>query len=363
VAYLSVEEIESAVRQLAQAYPGTCTVIELPHLTHEGRRVLALRLAWAAGAPAALFLGGVHSREMMPPDLLISLAADLLEAAKLGTGLRYGGRYFTATDITSLTASAGLVIVPCVNPDGRNHCIAADGNWRKNRNPTHGSGTSSCCGVDLNRNFPFLWDHINKFAPAAGVATSDDPCHRFLYRGDAEASEPETRNVIHLLDSEPGLRWMIDIHSAVPAIYHTWGSDEPQSTDQAMNFRNPAFDALRGLPGDTGYKEFMPEADLAAAKKLGTLMQKAVKDVRGGEYEVAPSFTLYPTSGASDDYAYSRHFADAAKPKLLSYTIECGRAFWPAWAEAENVIRETSAGLIAFLGAAPAETAGLYAVA
>jgi murein tripeptide amidase MpaA len=360
MAYLSVAEIESAIQQLAAAYPAHCSAVELPNATHEGRKIFALRLSWTDKAPAALFLGGVHSREMMPPDLLISLAADLLEAHKLGTGLRYGGRYFTADEIKALTAAVSLYLIPCVNPDGRNHVIESDANWRKNRNPKHGAGSSPCCGVDLNRNFPFLWDHRGKFAPTADVATSDNPCDKFVYRGDQEASEPETQNVIHLLDAEPGIRWMIDVHSAVPAIYHTWGSDEPQSTDKTMNFRNPAFDGKRGLPGDAAYKEFMPEADLAAARELALLMQQAVKDVRGDEYEVAPSFTLYPTSGASDDYAYSRHFADPAKSKTLAYTIECGRAFWPEWAEAENVIRETSAGLIAFLLAAPKETAGLF---
>jgi murein tripeptide amidase MpaA len=356
MAYLSVSEIESAVQQLAAAYPAQCSVIELPNATHEGRKVLALLLSWTAKTPVALFLGGVHSREMMPPDLLISFAADLLEASKLDTGLRYGGRYFTAADIKALTATVSLHLIPCVNPDGRNHVIASDANWRKNRNPKHGVGASPCCGVDLNRNFPFLWDHLTKFASSSGVATSDDPCHRFLYRGDVAASEPETQNVIHLLDTQSDIRWMIDIHSAVPAIYHTWGSDEPQSADKAMNFLNPVFDGKRGLPGDTAYKEFMPEADLSAAKKLALLMQQAVKDVRGDEYEIAPSFTLYPTSGASDDYAYCRHFADPSKDKVFGYTIECGRAFWPEWAEAENVIRETSAGLIAFLLAAPQET-------
>lgn len=360
MAYLNVAEIESAVRQLAAAYPAQASAIELPNPTHEGRKVLALKLAWEPQTPAALFLGGVHSREMMPPDLLISLAADVVEAHKLGTGLRYGNKYFAADDIKTLTETCSLILVPCVNPDGRNHVIASDANWRKNRNPKHGNGASPCCGVDLNRNFPFLWDHRNKFAATADVATSDNPCDKFVYRGDTEASEPETQNVIHVLDSEASIRWMIDIHSAVPAIYHTWGSDEPQTADETMNFRNSAFDALRGLPGDTAYREFMPDADLAAVKKLAAVAQQAVKEVRGDLYEVAPSFTLYPTSGASDDYTYSRHFADPSKPKVLAYTIECGRAFWPQWAEAENVIRETSAGLIAFLLAAPKETEAVF---
>jgi hypothetical protein len=64
------------------------------------------------------------------------------------------------------------------------------------------------------------------------------------------------------------------------------------------------------------------------------------------------SFLLYPTSGASDDYAYSRHFVDGTKGKILSFTVECGQSFQPSWQEAEEVIREICAGLVAFCLAA-----------
>ena len=70
----------------------------------------------------------------------------------------------------------------------------------------------------------------------------------------------------------------------------------------------------------------------------------------GSGYEVEQSFTLYPTSGASDDYAYSRHFVEGAKSReILGLTIECGRSFQPPSAEAENVIREVCAALLALL--------------
>ncbi|WP_067537651.1 hypothetical protein [Nocardia crassostreae] len=61
-----------------------------------------------------------------------------------------------------------------------------------------------------------------------------------------------------------------------------------------------------------------------------------------------PAFGLYPTSGASDDYAYSRNFADTTLTRVPGFTIECGHSFQPVWAEAEQVIREVCAGLLAF---------------
>jgi hypothetical protein len=82
-----------------------------------------------------------------------------------------------------------------------------------------------------------------------------------------------------------------------------------------------------------------------------------VRAVRGDDYGVEQAFGLYPTSGASDDYAFSRHFADPSMAKVYGFTVECGHSFQPTWSEAEEVMREVSAGLIAFCLAASASAA------
>jgi carboxypeptidase T len=74
--------------------------------------------------------------------------------------------------------------------------------------------------------------------------------------------------------------------------------------------------------------------------------------VRGRKYRVEQSVGLYPTAGSSDDYAYSRHFVDPGKGKLIAYTIEWGRSrastpFHPPYPEMRHVMREVSAGLLA----------------
>ena len=166
-------------------------------------------------------LGGIHAREWVPPDALVSLAADLLEAYTAGRGLGYGGRYFPASDVQQSLEQANLFLYACVDPDGRRFSQTAESQWRKNRRPHSSGGT--CVGVDINRDFDFLWDHTSKFAPDSGVRTSANPCDPNLYRGPAAASEPETRNVVWLLDSRPTIRWHIDVHSAVPVILHELG--------------------------------------------------------------------------------------------------------------------------------------------
>jgi murein tripeptide amidase MpaA len=113
-----------------------------------------LRLgAWASGRDGVLILGGVHAREWFPPDALIALAADLLEAFDLGTGLGYGGRSFAAGDVRQLMHTMNVYVYPSGNPDGRQFSQSSDPQWRKNRR----RNTGGCIGVDINRNFDFLW--------------------------------------------------------------------------------------------------------------------------------------------------------------------------------------------------------------
>lgn len=348
--YLNVDEIETALEALAAAYPDETEIVTPPHDTHEGRRPRLLRVGTRpyGDADGVLVLGGVHAREWVPPDALIALAADLLEASAAGTGLVYGTTRYAADQIRRILDTVDLFVYPCVNPDGRAHSQATSAMWRKNRRPPP-SG-SRCPGVDLNRNFDFLWDHRAKFAPDSDIRTSADPCSD-VYRGPDAASEPETRNVVWALDTYPRIRWHLDVHSAVPVVLHVWGSDQIQTTDPGQDFRNPALDPLRGRPDD-GIGEFMSGSDLAGTVALAQRMDDAISGVRGIRYGVEPAYGLYPTSGTSDDYAFSRHRVDPRVGKVLGYTIECGSSFQPAWSEAEDVIREVSAAVVALALAA-----------
>jgi murein tripeptide amidase MpaA len=349
MAYLNVDEIEAVLNVFAASYPNVVEVIALPNPTAEGRRSHALRIGPedGAGAPAIVITGGVHAREWVPPDALVNLAADLLEAHSRETGLRYGGKRFSADDVRTVVENLQLILFPCVNPDGRHHSQTADPMWRKNRRKVNPTLPPNCVGVDINRNFDALWDFQRHFAADSGVSASDDPCHPQAYVGPGAASEAETRNVVWLLNRDPGTQWFIDVHSYVPAIYHTWGFDENQTSDPSMSFLNSAFDGQRGRAGDT-YREYILPEDLEAAMKLGSEMNDAIAAASEVAYELGQSFSLYPTSGASDDYAYSRRFVRPGSNPILGFTIECGRAFQPPWAEAEDVIREVCAGIIAF---------------
>lgn len=197
-----------------------------------------------------------------------------------------------------------------------------------------------------------MWNYPLYFSQDAVVLSSTDPCNYETYIGPEAASEPETQNVISIIDSNPHIRYL-DLHSSGEDILYSWGDSEDQTTDEDMNFHNHRFDGLRG---DKSYKEFISSTDRSWAIKLAESMALAINAVRGREYSVKPSIALYPTSGASDDYSFSRHFAHNDKGKVISYTIEWGRSgnsadithFHPPILEMQNITQEIVAGLVQF---------------
>jgi murein tripeptide amidase MpaA len=345
--YLNVQEIESALINLTSAYPNLCELITLPLRTHEGRTCHALRIGKKPKNECdnILIIGGVHAREWGSCEICVSFAADLLEAYVTNTGLKYGNKIFNNTQIRNVIESLNVIIFPDVNPDGRNWSFTNINNaerwWRKNRNPI--------AGVDINRNFDFLWDFPNLFSPSSRVFfyTSTDPTN-LTYHGPSAFSEPETRNVRWLIDEFPRIRWFMDLHSFSELVLHNWGDDENQNFDTSMDFKNNSFNSVRGIKGDTLYRDFLPSCEWTGLVSRANQMENSINSVRGKNYSVEQSFDLYPTSGTSMDYAFSRYFTNPSKGKIFAFTIEWGTEFQPLWGEMKNIILDISSALLTF---------------
>ena len=323
---MNTTEIESALVNLSTTYPGLCQRIALPEQTHEGRTCHALRIAknYDPQRPAVVILGGVHAREWGGPDIVVNFAGDLLRAYSQGKGLQYGNKTFSATELASIVESTTVVVFPCVNPDGVRFSHTQSSFWRKNRNPAHfNGGNADTVGVDINRNYDFLWDYKTHFHPATwdDSLASDNP-GSYQFHGDTPFSEPETRNVKWLMDSQPHLTLFLDLHSYTGDVLYNWGDDQNQIADGTQTFTNPAHDGQRGLEGDAGYREYISAADLQTASSVAAKVRDAMKAARGRPYKSNQAFGLYPTSGASDDYAFSRHIANPALPKTFGFTLE-----------------------------------------
>jgi murein tripeptide amidase MpaA len=349
--YLNVDEVESALTVATSApFSAFTQLITLPNHTWEGRQCHAIKISNGGGSnrPGVYFLGGVHAREWGSPDILINFVEQLEQAFQNSAALTVGGKTFSADDIQAIVNGLDIVVFPQANPDGRNYSMTADAMWRKNRR-TAAPNSAACTGVDVNRNYDFLWDYPTYFSSASGISDSTDPCDYQVYHGPAAFSEPESQNAKWIFDTFPNVRFFIDLHSYGEDILYSWGDDEDQSSDPNMNFRNPGFDGMRGVAGDA-YKEYIPNNDSAVALALANAFHDGIQAFRGKDYTVKPAFNLYPTAGTSDDYAYSRHFADPSKQNVISYTLEWGAPgdFHPAYSEMQNIIQEITCGLLEF---------------
>jgi murein tripeptide amidase MpaA len=351
--YFNVDDIEEDIISLSVKYPLISKVIELPNKSIEGRTIHAINIGEDKNnksKKSILLTGGVHAREWGGSDICMYFAADLLEAYELNKGVRYGGQYFSATEIKKIVNELNIIILPDVNPDGKAYSQSDPRKrlWRGNRNLK----TPSCYGVDLNRNFDFVWDFTKYFAPNADVHTSDDPCDSSqTYKGTSPFSEPETMNVKWLLDEYSGIGHYIDIHCNGGSFLHSWGTDKNQSSNPEMNFNNSTFNNIRGISEDKEYQEYISKEDDQYIRDLGKVFHDSVKKSSSKDYEVKQSYDLYPTSGCSDDYSYSRHFLNNTE-KIYGFTIEFGKDvvgdFQPPWEEMEKIVIEVSSGLMAF---------------
>jgi murein tripeptide amidase MpaA len=328
--YLNAQEVETALQALQKEYPQNVSLVELPNKTHMNRTSLAARVQ--AGSisrrPGVLFTGSMHAREWGGSDACISFLYNLLGSYKNNQDLVWGGKIYANESVKKILETLDIFVFPDVNPDGKEYSQTRDAWWRKNRNPKG--------AVDINRNFDFLWK--------SGIGTSSSS-NSEVYRGKALLSEPETKNVVYLFDNYPNIGYYLDIHSYSGLFLYPWGDDQSQSTNPDQNFKNQAYDGLRGKIGDIAYKEYMPEDLRARQEALGKRMSAALAAVRGSNYDVQQSVGLYPTSATSDDYAISRHFIDPNKELIYAFTVEFGKEFIPPYPEMIEIIKELGAAM------------------
>jgi murein tripeptide amidase MpaA len=370
MSFLNVVEIESALMALAATYSDVSELITLPFMTAENRTSHALKIGRRSDCPkpAVLLISGAHAREWGGPDICINFAADLLEAYRMNTGLVYGGVSYAAVEIQRIVNRVDVVVFPDINPDGRNHsqtpAPTGYAMWRKNRNPESSGGDPKKIGVDVNRNYDFLWDFETTFHPSAvntGTLASKFP-DSDLFHGKGPFSEAESSNVRWLFDKFPQIVLFMDIHSYGGDILYAWGDDLNQSADAAKNFKNAPWNGQRGLSGDA-YGEFIGICDWAKMRSLGNAVVSAIAAVRGQNYLIDQAYLLpswgspYPTSGSSSDWVYSRHFSDPTKRKVRAYAMEFNltKTFFPTWDQMVPIIKDVDAGLVRFcLAAVPA---------
>lgn len=343
VPYLNADEVESAMEVAATNNPGLCDLITLPNLTYEGRVSHAVRISGgtAVNRTGILFLGSVHAREWGGSDILIAFMENIIDAYNTNTGLIFQGKSFTSSEIQRIVETLDIFIFPDVNPDGK--AFSQDGtDWRKNRRPV-----GSEIGIDINRNYDFLWDANLYFDPSINFSYLYSPSSS-TYHGTSPFSEAETENIKFLIDNYSNISFFIDIHCYGQKIMYTWGDDENQSVELEKNFHNSAFDGQRGLSGDA-YKEFIFDFDSQKVVNIANRMYNALYAVRGKSYSVGQIFHQVGVSaGTSASYMFSRHFINSTQRKIFAYGIEFGQTFQPTPSEMTNIIDDIGAAITEF---------------
>ena len=275
--YYTFQEIEENIDELISLYPNIISEKISIGLSLEGRNIWALKVSdnpnMNEGEPQALYTGLHHSREPMSYMNLFYFMHWL------------GENYNSDLLAQHLVNNRELWFIPAINPDGLvyNQTIAPDGGGMQRKN-TRDSCSSTPIGVDLNRNYGYLWGYDNE-------GSSPDGCSE-TYRGTSPFSEPETQAV----------RDFVNQHNF------------------KINFNYHSYSDLLIYPFGYEYENNAPQEDIDIFIEYGEDMVQ----YNGYTLGTGPDL-LYPVNGDACDWMYGE--AD-----IFSYTPEIGGnsdGFWP----------------------------------
>ena len=275
--YYTFQEIEENIDELISFYPNIISEKISIGLSLEGRNIWALKVSdnpnINESEPQALYTGLHHSREPMSYMNLFYFMHWL------------GENYNSDLLAQHLVDNRELWFIPAINPDGLvyNQTIAPDGGGMQRKN-TRDSCSSTPIGVDLNRNYGYLWGYDNE-------GSSPDGCSE-TYRGTSPFSEPETQAV----------RDFVNQHNF------------------KINFNYHSYSDLLIYPFGYEYENNAPQEDIDIFIEYGEDMVQ----YNGYTLGTGPDL-LYPVNGDACDWMYGE--AD-----IFSYTPEIGGnsdGFWP----------------------------------
>ncbi|XP_055539508.1 carboxypeptidase B-like [Wyeomyia smithii] len=228
---------------------------------------------------------GMHAREWITVSTALFLIKKLVED---GDQYRFLHEY-------------KWVIVPLVNPDGYIYSMNTDRYWRKNRRRLN----DKCHGVDLNRNFGYAWE--------AGAELFSKECSP-AFRGAAPFSEPETRALRSVLDSNDEAKLYISLHSFGGYFIFPWS----HNTAAVQN--------------------------AARLRQVGVGAARAVWHYSRHEYKVGSSAEVlrYQATGTSIDYAYS---IGIELPFVMEIVEHNYSDFHPPTAAIDQIVKESFIGV------------------
>lgn len=347
--YFSVEEIDDGLIRLSKDYPAFTELIHLPFLTHEKKicRVVKFSNKDNKKKTGVLIVAGTHGDEWVPPDALIDFLHIILKSLKSQSAIIIGDYYFSYEKLIRISKTLDIFLFPQVNPDGRkfSHTEKDQYGWRKNRRINE----DKSIGVDLNRNYDFLWNYSYYLSPSSDFSMSCMKSNR-NYVGPCSLSEPETKNVNSLISIAENIKYFIDIHSGDKRqICFNWTNDDLQFTDEYMSFNNPFYSGRKvmGIPGDF-YKEFVNKEDHMIRFSLANQMSEAAFRAKGKNYEIISCWDESVITGCSACYFDSLRYKVGNVNNKHGFHVECGNEKNPPPDERKESLNEITAALLEF---------------
>lgn len=242
--FRDLPEIESHMDALAQLDPELASPVQIGS-SLEGRPIRGLRIEREADEPKPLVVVNAtqHAREWIAAMSTLFVADALVTTAQ------------TDPVVDALLDEVAVLVVPVSNPDGYVYTWEEDRFWRKNRRDGQ--------GVDLNRNFAIAW---------GGEGSSGNPEHG-NYHGAAPLSEPEAAALAGLLDAEPMLVAVLDVHSFGQLVLAPWSFtlDPPPADDELA----PLGEAIAEWMGEPWQTEYTPQQAAELYLAAGTWPDQA----------------------------------------------------------------------------------------
>ncbi|GBP80206.1 Zinc carboxypeptidase A 1 [Eumeta japonica] len=197
--YYNVTEIYDWLDKLEYDYPNIVTVVTIGR-SNEGKEIKGVKIDYKPEGREktliGMYEGTIHAREWISPASLTWIINEFLTSSD--REVRFLAEHFV------------WYIFPVTNPDGYDYTFTENRMWRKNRNTAYARscevGDDMSNGIDLNRNFGFLW---------MLTGASSDPCSN-TFAGPSAYSEPETRaivNFVNTLKTQGELVYYIAFHS------------------------------------------------------------------------------------------------------------------------------------------------------
>ncbi|MFC8296464.1 M14 family metallopeptidase [Micromonospora orduensis] len=149
--------------------------------------------------PGVLIQAQDHAREWVP-------ATTSLESAE-----RLVHNYRSDRETKKIVDNTDVFFILSNNPDGANYSFYNFASQRKNMtnhcpDATADPGQRNSWGVDLNRNYRVGSGHD-------GYAGGSTNCVSGTYQGPEELSEPESKNIIWLVEKYSNIKFMMSVHS------------------------------------------------------------------------------------------------------------------------------------------------------